>query len=308
MNYKKLLLIIILAYIIYALALNINLFDNNKSCSTQKISWGLRELNINSLQEEGITGENIRIAIMDSGIDFEHLEFGDNIKEGYNAIEPGCLPVDESGHGTLVSGIIASQNNLVGLVGVAPKAEIYPIKVLDKYGEGNINNIINGIKWCIENNIQIINMSFALLIDDKKLKEAIDEATDSGIIIVASAFNSSNEIGYPAKYENVFSVIAIDHNFKIHGNTNVYNVDFAAPGINIISTAKHNQYEEVSGNSFATPFVTGVIALILQKPERFGIESDGKVSVTEIHNAIENNFNEELIIKAIEEAGYEIES
>lgn len=81
---------------------------------------------------------------------------------GFNAINPSELPIDDYGHGSLVAGVIAAKNNNIGVVGIAPDVELYPVKVLDKYGEGEITDIAEGVDWCIENKIQVINMSFAI--------------------------------------------------------------------------------------------------------------------------------------------------
>jgi subtilisin family serine protease len=171
----------------------------------QTVRW-----NVNHITKGDLTGEGIRIGILDSGIAYTHPDLS-NLQPGYNAIFPNALPIDDYGHGTLVTGIIASQNNNIGTIGIAPKAEIYPVKVLDKYGEGDIDDITKGIYWCIDNKIQIINMSFALPNDNQVLHDAINKAMQSGIIIVASAsntFGGSSE--YPASYDQVISVTAVD--------------------------------------------------------------------------------------------------
>jgi subtilisin family serine protease len=225
---------------------------------------------------------------MDSGIN-KHLDLGGNIKEGYNAINPSELPVDDYGHGTLVCGVIAAQNNDIGIVGIAPDVELYPIKVLDKYGEGNISVIANAVDWCVKNKIQIINMSFAIEEDKLLLRDAIMEAIDSGIIVVASGSNTyGGEVGYPASYERVISVTAIDKRFKIGKTSPRGKIDFSAPGVSIVSTSNDGDYEEFTGTSLAAPHITGLIALVLQNPKKFGLSN----SKTNIQNEVYSLFKD----------------
>lgn len=264
--------------------------DNLKN--SQVIPWGVKYTNTiyNNLD---ITGRGVKVAIFDSGISFNHPDFGSNIKEGYNAINPNTLPYDDFGHGTLVAGIICAQDNKIGIVGVAQDAEIYPVKVLDKYGEGNISDIERGIDWCIKNNINIINMSFAIDKDNPLLRNSISRAIDSGIIVIASAMNSyGGGVGYPASYEKVISVTSIDENYKIGDTSPKGKIDFAAPGVNIISTSSDGSYKKLSGTSLAAPYVTGLVSLILENPEKFGL-SKGNISYESIYSILKK-FSKDL--------------
>ncbi len=254
----------------------------------QIIPWGVKSVNAPSIWAK-TTGKGIKIAILDSGIDFQHTDLGSNIKQGYNAIEPNTLPNDDYGHGTLVAGIIAAKNNSVGVVGVAPDAEIYPVKVLDKYGEGDISDVARGIDWCIANKIQIINMSFAIEDDKPLLRSSIQNAIDAGIIIVASASNTfGGKVGYPASYEQVISVTSVDKKKRLSKEPPSGKIDFSAPGIGIISTAIDGTYAEFSGNSLAAPHVTGCIALMLENPLKYGLSNDKKKLVTSVFGVLKN--------------------
>lgn len=224
-------------------------------------------MGISTLWEEGFKGTGINIAIMDSGIVYRHPDFSTNIKIGFNAINPRLSPTDDYGHGTLITGIITAQhNNNVGFKGIAPQANIYPVKVLDSHGQGSIENIERGIEWCIQNKMDIINMSFSLPKDIVSLHRSIQRARSKGIIIVASVSNSyGGNIGYPASYDEVISVTAVDSNLHFGETTPKGDIDFSAPGVNIISTSIDGTYQYESGTSIATPFVTGLIALLLEK-------------------------------------------
>lgn len=252
----------------------------------QIIPWGIKSINAPAFWPK-VTGKGVKVAVMDSGINFKHPDFGKNVKEGYNAIDPTQPPLDDYGHGTLVCGVIVAQNNGFGVVGVAPDVELYPVKVLDKFGEGEFSAIADGVEWCIKNKIQIINMSFAIPEDKPLLRNAITKAVNAGIIVVASASNTyGGDAGYPASYENVISITAVDDNFKISKTAPRGKIDFSAPGVSIVSTSSDGGYEEFSGTSLASPYATGLIALILQNLQNFGLPKDKGYSYIDIYNVL----------------------
>jgi len=262
--------------------------DINLLKTQQMIPWGVKSVNASVLWTV-TTGKGVKVAIMDSGIDFHHPDLGSSIKQGYNVIDPSTLPNDDYGHGTVVAGIIAAKNNTIGVIGVAPDAEIYPVKVLDKYGEGDISDIARGIDWCLDNEIQIINMSFAIEDDKPLLKSSIKKATDAGIIVVASASNSfGGNVGFPASYEKVISVTSVDEKMRLGKNPPRGKIDFCAPGVNILSTAMDGSYEQLSGNSLATPYITGCIALLLQNPTKYGLLVDKKNLISDVFEILKN--------------------
>lgn len=115
-------------------------------------------LNIGNLSTNG----NIKVAILDSGIDINHPDLKKNIKGGFNAFDSNNTYADDSvnGHGTHVAGIIAAVDNNIGVTGVAPYSDIYPIKVLSAYGTSDVDTIVKGLEWSIDNKMQIVNMSF----------------------------------------------------------------------------------------------------------------------------------------------------
>jgi subtilisin family serine protease len=252
----------------------------------QIIPWGVKSINAPALWSK-VTGKGVKVAVMDSGINFKHPDFGKNLMAGYNAIDPTQPPIDDYGHGTLVSGVIAAQNNSIGIVGVAPDVELYPVKVLDKYGEGDISAIASGVDWCIKNKIQIINMSFAIDEDKPLLCSSIKKAIDAGIIVVASASNTyGGDAGYPASYDNVISVTAVDEDFKIGKTAPRGKIDFSAPGVSIVSTSSDGDYEEFSGTSLAAPHITGLIALMLQDPQNFELPKDKGYAYKDIYKVL----------------------
>lgn len=241
--------------------------NNLSSLSNKEITdWGVRKINAPSMWSHGYTGKNIKIAILDTGIDFSHPDLKASIQEGFNAIDPEKPPRDDNGHGSLVAGIISATHNQIGIKGIAPSSEIYPVKVLDKFGEGTIEAVISGLNWCISKNIRLINMSFSLQNDNKELRDTIQKAIDAGIIIIASGSNSTGGIvGYPATYHNVISVTSVNKRLKVGKTSPTGKIDFAVPGVDIISTGLFGSYKKVTGTSFAAPHLTGIIALLLSK-------------------------------------------
>lgn len=244
------------------------------------VPWGVEMMGIVKYHAEGITGKGVKVAILDSGLN-NHPELRtEYIMEGYNSVDHNNKPLDDFGHGTLVTGVIAANHNDKGIIGVAPDVELYPVKVLNQYGVGEIEDVVSGIQWCIENDIDIINMSFAVPKDHKILKDAIQIAFNAGIIIVASGKNSSGGIvGYPASYEGVISVTAIDQNLKIADTSPQGKIDYSAPGVDIVTTTHDGKYQYFSGNSIATPFITGIIALLMQ--------SNNETNSQNIHSVLE---------------------
>lgn len=219
----------------------------------ETIPWGVEYMN--NLSPDSInTGIGIKIAIIDTGIDVDHPDLVDNIKGGYNATSKKKSYDDENGHGTHVAGIIAAVDNEIGVIGVAHEAELYAIKALDSYGDGYVSNIIEGIEWCIENNIDIINMSFGMGNDSVLLHEAVHKASSTGIVMVAAAGNNyGGNCEFPAAYDEVISVGSLNIDGDVADHSALNGVDVWAPGVGIISTYIDSEYTKIDGTSMATP-------------------------------------------------------
>lgn len=192
----------------------------------------------------------MRIAIVDSGINKDHEDLVGTVVKEFNVINKGKPIRDEFGHGTAIAGIIAAQDNNMGIIGIAPSTEIYDVKVLDNEGKGNIDHFIEAIEWCIEEQIDIINISFGFQTDNDELKQTIDKAISKGIIIVASAGNNYGmKTDYPAKYENVISITSIDGELQRSNFASRQEIDFALPGEEILTTNNDDEYSLFNGTS-----------------------------------------------------------
>lgn len=234
--------------------------------------WEIIKFNISD-QWRYSQGEGIKVAVIDTGCDLDHPDLKNNILDGINIIDPSKPPQDDNGHGSHVAGTIAAENNECGIVGVAPKAKIIPVKVLDKNGGGTLQNIIKGIEWSANNRVDFITMSLGSPMPSKDLENAINYASSKGCIIFCAAGNSGPEsdIMYPAKYDHTISIGAIDENLNRTGFTcSGETLDFLAPGHNIIGCVPDNGYAVMSGTSMSNPFAVGCAVLAQSYYKKIG--------------------------------------
>ncbi|MFZ3578292.1 S8 family serine peptidase [Virgibacillus sp. DJP39] len=232
----------------------------------QVVDWGYSETIVSGTMELGLTGAGVKIGIIDTGINSNHPDLQVAGGQSFVAEESGFQ--DLNGHGTHVAGIIGAQNNLIGMVGVAPNAQIYAIKSLDQSGQGRQTDIIAGIEWAIKQQLDIVNLSITTSNSSIALQKAIEAADQAGLLIVAASGNDETGTGqigtdimYPARYPEVIGVGSINKEltksvFSYAGSS----LSFAAPGEAVYSTYENN-YTRLSGTSMATPYVSGVIAL-----------------------------------------------
>lgn len=244
------------------------------SVPAEQSQWNFQAVQPTKMWDEGITGAGVKVAVIDSGI-FAHDEL--NIAGGISTVDYTTSYNDDNGHGTHVAGIIAAKNNGTGLVGVAPDVQLYAVKSMDQNGDGNLQDVLEGIEWSIENGMDIINVSLGTDTDSDLLHEMVDRAYAAGIIVVGSAGNSQEgvpvstyTVNYPAKYDSVIAVAAVDN----VNNRGVFSsvgpeVEVAAPGVDVISTYVKSDgtggYAKASGTSQSAPHIAGMLALLMQK-------------------------------------------
>ncbi|WP_102028362.1 S8 family peptidase [Salirhabdus sp. Marseille-P4669] len=220
-------------------------------------------------------GEGVTIAILDTGCDTTHPDLKGNIIGGKNFTtdDEGNANIfeDYNGHGTHVAGTIAAkQTNDHGVMGVAPEAKLLILKVLDRNGSGQYDWIINAIHYAIEQKVDVISMSLGGPNDVPELHDAIKTAVlEHNIPVVCAAGNEgdgnheTDEFAYPASYNEVISVGAVDLERNSSDFTNSNNqVDLVAPGEKITSTFLDGGYATLSGTSMATPHISASLALI----------------------------------------------
>jgi subtilisin family serine protease len=231
----------------------------------QNAGWNITAFNLPKAWEHS-QGEGVTIAVLDTGCDMDHSDLVENLLPGCNFVTPGKKPIDGNGHGTHVIGTLVAANNDIGIVGVCPKAKVHPVKVLADDGNGNLLNVAKGIRWAIEQKVDLISMSLGAPFPVQEVRKAIQAAQDAGIVCFVAAGNAGNtkDVFYPAAYPETVAVGAVDINMRRASFSNTgKNLDFMAPGVDIFSTVPDNWYATLSGTSMAQPFVCGVAALLL---------------------------------------------
>ncbi|HEY0004358.1 MAG TPA: S8 family serine peptidase, partial [Pyrinomonadaceae bacterium] len=222
------------------------------------------------------------IAVIDSGVDFTHPDLknsewtnpaagkGSDL-HGWDYITNSGEIKDENGHGTAVAGIIAAQgNDSVGISGVMWSASLMSLRVLDNTGTGDVAKAVEAIDYAVVHGAQVINLSWGTDGYSAALKDAIDRAGKSGVVVVCSAGNGGRDIEntpyYPASFDspNLIAVASTNSSDLLESwsNRGASHVAVAAPGANILTTQTGGGYRVVSGTSASAPFVSGIAGLI----------------------------------------------
>lgn len=233
--------------------------------SAQILPWAILSFDVAKYWEY-TEGANVTVAVIDTGCDLNHEDIKNNLVDGYNFVEINKDPIDRNGHGTHVAGTIAAINNGRGIVGVAPKTRIMPIKALDDSGMGSNNNVGDAIVWAIENGADIITMSLGSEYPSLAIEKALILAEKKNVIVFCAAGNSGikNDVNFPARYDETISIGAINKELDIcEFSCSGDSLDFLAPGQDIISSTPGNSYSSMTGTSMATPFAVGCASLWL---------------------------------------------
>lgn len=249
------------------------------SLRSEQSEWSFQAVQPVNMWDKGYTGRGVKVAVIDSGIS-AHDEL--SIAGGISTVDYTTSYSDDEGHGTHVAGIIAAHNNGYGIAGIAPDVQLYAIKAMGRDGKGSLQDLLEGLDWAIQNRMDIINMSLVSDADSQLLHEMVDQAYAAGMTIVGSAGNSQTDqagnpiptdihtINYPAKYDSVIAVAAVDSmNQRAAFSSVGSEVEVAAPGVDVISTYVQPDgtaiYAKASGTSQAAPHVTGMLALLKQQ-------------------------------------------
>jgi subtilisin family serine protease len=242
--------------------------------------------------------QDVVVAVIDTGVDYNHEDLAGNMWRNPNEVPSNGIdddgnglvddvhganfvpttptgdPMDDNNHGTHVAGTIgAVTNNTTGVAGTSWKPQIMALKFLDANGSGSTVGAIKAVEYALAKGVDIMSNSWGGGGFSQALEDAIELANDQGILFTAAAGNSNSDNDttpqYPSSYDipNVLAVMATDraNNRAGFSNFGAQSVDVGAPGVEILSTVRNNQYRQFNGTSMATPHVSGVAALLKQQ-------------------------------------------
>ncbi|MFF4019234.1 S8 family serine peptidase [Streptomyces sp. NPDC001843] len=242
-------------------------------------TWGLQAIRANA---SGMTGQGVKIAVLDTGVDTTHPDLAGCLDETASFVASEEVK-DGHGHGTHCIGTVAgpARPRQGPRYGVAGGARVLAGKVLDNTGHGTDGNILAGMAWAVSRGVRAISMSLGGAVEPGELfpqtyELAAQRALKRGTVIVAAAGNESHRprvvrpVGRPANCPSILAVAALDKDLStawfscqaINGQGG--EIDIAAPGVDVYSAKPGGQYQTLSGTSMATPHVAGVLALIAQ--------------------------------------------
>ncbi|HEY9898071.1 MAG TPA: S8 family serine peptidase [Pantanalinema sp.] len=241
--------------------------------------WGADKIDASAAWAKNIDASGTTVAVLDTGVDYRHPEFGSRVIRGWNFADNTSDVMDRFGHGTHVAGIIgAGGNNGVGVAGVAWNAKILAVKVLGDNGQGSTAAVISGIRYAADMGVKIINMSLGSpdTTVDPALSTAIAYANAKGCLVIAAAGNNHGEVGSPANDPGAIAVSSTSKflfwEYMSWFSNSGTKIEVSAPGGSIYSTLPLDAnktgatgYGKLSGTSMAAPFVSGEAALIWAK-------------------------------------------
>ncbi len=232
-----------------------------------ELHWSHKLMHINEAWARA-TGKGVKIGIVDTGCDIHHPDLNGAIVGCHNFSQSSGQCEDMHGHGTHIAGIIAAKITGSGVSGVAHGASLYIARAIDNSGVGNPANIARAIEACIDAGCDVINLSLGCPEEYIPMSRAIQRATEKNIIVVAAAGNcgdnnvSTVEEQWPARLPFVISVAAINKKLINASWSASGDIEFSAPGVDILSCYPGGRYATMSGTSQACPFITGACALM----------------------------------------------
>lgn len=236
----------------------------------QTTPWGIERVDADVVHDEGETGLNSEISIIDTGIELDHESLAENIEGGaaFGTTCSDCIEPygDDNGHGTHCAGTAGAADNDVGVVGVATEPDLYSVKVLDSTGGGSFSDIAAGIEWAADQGHDVASLSLGGSSGTTSLREAVQYADSQGTLVVAAAGNDGccDTVGYPAAYDEAVAVSATTDTDEIASfSSRGPEVDIAAPGADVLSTYLDDSYDTLSGTSMACPHVAGTAAHLM---------------------------------------------
>ena len=226
--------------------------------------WALPHIQAETAWEEMGQLQAVTVAVIDTGVCLSHEDLvGRVLDNGYDFVENDDDPEDVFGHGCSVAGIIAANiDNGIGIAGFAPNSSILPVRVLGPSGSGSMADVAAGIVYSADEGADIINLSLGSSVGSQVTKDAVEYAIGKGVTVIASAGNSGGSLpGFPARYENVVAVGAIDPNGARSSFSNKGGAIWA-PGRDVLTIYLDNGYKALNGTSFSAPYVAAMAAVL----------------------------------------------
>lgn len=246
----------------------------------ETVDWGLSAYGIPDVWRRS-RGAGVKVAVLDTGIDLEHPDLAEAVDAVRDFTRSLSGAHDRQGHGTHVAGTLAARQNGVGVIGVAPECRLLVAKVLGDDGSGSDASVAAGVDWAVESGADVVSMSLGSAEASPRIGAAIRRAAAAGRFVVCAAGNEGDgdTVNWPARRHETIAVAAVDR----HGRVTAFSsrgreVDVAAPGDEVLSTWPRRRYARLSGTSMATPFVSGVVALMLAKHRQQG----GRTPITTV--------------------------
>jgi subtilisin len=244
--------------------------DGVAHATADTIPWGITKVKADQVWPLPNTGVGVKLAILDTGIDYTHSDLSANYRGGYDYVNNDTDPKDDNGHGTHCAGIAGAKANGADVVGVAPDVSLFAVKVLNSAGSGSYSQIIAGLQWAVTNGMQICSMSFGGNSGSTSLQAACDNAKAAGVFLVAAAGNDGNSSGtgdsvdYPGRYSSCVAIAATDSaDVRAYFSSTGPAVCLSAPGVSVLSDKLGGSTITYSGTSMATPHVAGIAALLI---------------------------------------------
>ena len=239
-------------------------FDNPPNDPDYDRQWALPHIQAETAWDQMGELSDITVAVIDTGVCMSHEDLvGRVLDKGYDFVDNDDDPEDVFGHGCSVAGIIAANiDNGIGIAGFAPNSSILPVRVLGPSGSGSMADVAAGIVYAADEGADIINLSLGSMVGSQVTEDAVNHAVAKGATVIASAGNSGGALpGFPARYENVVAVGAIDPN---GGRSSFSNKggDIWAPGRDVHTIYLDNGYKALNGTSFSAPYVSAMAAVL----------------------------------------------
>ncbi len=291
---------------------NYHKFKNNKFSFISSETYPTTQNWLNLIDANNFillsTGRNIKIGILDSGIELTHEDLKGQIINFFNVADNNSDVTDYIGHGTSVAGIMAANAfNNKGIIGLAPEAKYVVVKI-SHYNEDTFDDysVAKGIYYLVDQGCRVINMSIQMNHESKVVEDAIEYAKEKNVILVAASGNGGdNNESFPANHPYVLGVGSIDDNYNIAPFSNYdYNTFIFAPGYNILTTYINNNYIEQTGTSFSAPMLTSLIADILSLNPYLTLNDIKKIIIISSHlKTLNQKFSIIDIINSIKGTG-----